>query len=340
MEEAEAEIRLAVKNGYLNKTPKAIIDKRIKSIIEKALKSVKIKALREVSAKSLIDFYNKQWNEIRRLFNGDFAAFFLVLSLSKGQGTKDKQRANFSVLQRKGYLQTAELTEDGYLKEMPTSYGVPMQKYMQDYLNNNVKEVMKRLAETEPLDPEDTRKISLRARAELEVRYASSRENIADLRNAGERLVLCSSHSDCSERCAPYQGRLYSLDGTKGEINGLQYVPLEYATENPRDRYVTNAGRVYQNGLFGFNCRHKITPYRGQKPVKISKEEEEREYAITKRQRELERAVLKWRTRAIESIDKKEYAKARQKAREWNAVYIKYSKEHNRAYYPSRTKIL
>ena len=67
LEEAEAQIRLTVKNEYLSKTPKFIVDRKIKKIISDAAKQIKIPALREAAIKSLIAFYNAQWRTIQML---------------------------------------------------------------------------------------------------------------------------------------------------------------------------------------------------------------------------------------------------------------------------------
>ena len=101
--------------------------------------------------------------------------------------------------------------------------------------------------------------LSLRNSAEIEARHQVQTERIEELRRKGTRIVWCSSHSDCSRRCEPWQGKLYSLDGTSGTVDGLSYQPLEIAT----DIYeTTRTGKVWKNGLLGFNCRHYLTPYK------------------------------------------------------------------------------
>ena len=175
----------------------------------------------------------------------------------------------------------------------------------------------------------------------MEVRYQGHINEVAGLRGKGVKLVIASAHADCSQRCMPWQGRVFSLDGTSGTTeDGRHYVPLEEATNVP---YVTKAGRTYMNGLLGFNCRHYLVEYRnGYQFPKPNPFLEKREYQITEEQRRLERNVRIWRTRAVESQgqDAKTYKKAKAKAKEWNDAYIAFSKANNRAYYPSRTKIL
>lgn len=220
--------------------------------------------------------------------------------------------------------------------------GVPTQRYSEEYIKKYVRPVFDRLAKQYPKDPGDiSGRNTLRNRAEMEVRYDNHLQSIADLKASGARLVIASAHADCSERCAPWQGRVYSLDGTRGVTDdGRSYVPLETATDV---YYTTKAGKTYKNGLLGFNCRHYLVPYKsGYRFPKPNAAEERRQYAITEQQRRMERVVLKWRTIAVESKgqDPTRYLYAREKALEANRAYIDFSRENGRAYYPSRTKLL
>ena len=74
----------------------------------------------------------------------------------------------------------------------------------------------------------------------------------------------------------------------------------------------------------------------------VSKEEQKREYAITRTQREMEREVIRCREEAL--IDKdtniSEYRKWKKRAEVAYARYKNFCKEHGRAYYPDRVKIL
>ena len=217
-----------------------------------------------------------------------------------------------------------------------------MQKYSQDYIEKNIKPTLDNLAKQFPLDTDDiTGRLSLRGKAELEVRYQHNLDMIEDLKRAGHRLVICSTHADCSDRCAKWQGRVYSLDGTRGTTDdGRPFIPLEEATDI---YYTTKAGKTYKNGLLGFNCRHYLIPYKsGYRFPKPNVQEERKQYAITLQQRKLEREVIKWKTEAVtcKLTDRTRYLFAKKKAEEWNNAYIKFSEKNNRAYYSSRTKII
>ncbi len=88
--------------------------------------------------------------------------------------------------------------------------------------------------------------------------------------------------------------------------------------------YTTKAGRTYKNGLLGFNCRHELRPYEGQLLPTISAEERKAEYAVTLRQRAMERAVRRKRVEALmlKDINKTWYLEARKKAAALYANYI------------------
>ena len=179
---------------------------------------------------------------------------------------------------------------------------------------------------------------TLRNRAEREVRHEYQIQQIAEMRARGVRLVIASAHADCSERCRPWQGGVYSLDGTRGVTDdGRPYVPLEEATE-----ILTKNGKWF-NGLLGFNCRHYLVEYKpGRAFPKASAATERKEYAITQRQRALERNVRKWRIEAEinKGVDPDRYREARRKAIAWNKSYEQYSRANKRAFYPSRVQLL
>ena len=235
-----------------------------------------------------------------------------------------------------------ELKRRGFAGDNAFNVGVPSQTYMRDYVNKKVKPIIDELAKQTALDTDDvTGRNSLRNRAEMEVRYAKHLEDIADLKARGVRLVIASVHADCSKRCSPWQGKVYSLDGSYGRTDdGRSFQPLEIATDV---YYTTKVGKVYKNGLLGFNCRHYLVPYeKGYRFPKPNAKEERKQREITERQRELERTVRAWEARAIEAkgVDGKGYKEALEKAKVWRSKYIAFSRENGRAYYPSRLQII
>lgn len=338
IENAQSDIRGLIQSAYLYGYSKIYTERLLKGIIERALKSITIPRLKKDTILSLTNYANRQRNIWRNSGITPELLFFLAKRVGKGADGERK------VLSEKYPNETIkrDIEKISGISVETVNKGVPLQQFYGDVWKEKIRPVLTRLATEKALDPNDyTGRNSLRNLAEMEVRYQDHKDSIKELKASGEKLVLCSAHADCSERCAPYQGRIYSLNGTRGEIDGKKYVPLEEATNNPRDRYVTKAGRVYQNGLLGFNCRHKLSPYRGQSPEYVSEKERKKEYEITKTQRALERKVrdLKAKAQMAKSLNKAEYR--RYKALSENAYdeYVRYSKDNERAYYPMRVRI-
>ena len=336
LEEAETKIRQVVKNGYFSQTPKATIDKQIAAIIREAEKTVKIPNLVVAARKSLLRFYNAQYRELRRSFEWQLPVLAAIFLLNNRTITGRNIRPTMAQTEKARQI----LVQRGF--DASRLLGAPLQKFSKDYMRENVKPALDRLAKQQARDPDDiTGRNTLRNKAEMEVRYQAHLDAIADFKARGVKLVIASTHADCSERCRPWQGRVYSLDGTSGMTDdGRHYQPLENATDI---YYTTKAGKTYKNGLLGFNCRHFLVPYKsGYRFPKPIAAEERREYNITQTQRRMEAEVRKWRVTAImcKDISPEWYSFARKNAIAANKAYIAYSKQNNRAYYPSRTKLL
>ena len=176
---------------------------------------------------------------------------------------------------------------------------------------------------------------SLYGHSELVARY-EERENMLNRLRERTNLVVCDTHSDCSDRCFPWQGRVYSLDGTTGYTSdGRKYVPLEEATD-VIDKY------GHKNGLLGFNCRHKLVAYKdGLRPNKVTKKEQRIQNELTAKQRLLEREIRYSKDLAIgfKGIDKDKFKYYSQKARNLTVEYRQFCRDNNRVEYRSRLQI-
>ena len=340
LEEAETKIRQVTKDEFFKQTRKTAIDRKIAAVVKDAMRDITIPSLRRAAEISLFDFYTRQYEELRRSFWWQIPVI-AALALLTGRRT-DGTELSPTATQTDAAWRTVE--KAGYTGARVM--GVPMQKFSKDYMRKNVQPALDRLSAQFPYDPdsglsEQAHRNSLRNRAEFEVRGQEQQDVLASFAERGVRLVICSTHADCSERCRPFQGRVYSLDGTSGMTDdGRHFVPLENATDI---YYTTKSGKQWKNGLLGFNCRHFLVEYKsGYRFPKPNAAEERKEYAITETQRRLERNVREWRTKAVEAkgVDMEAYKTARAKAIEWNKRYIEYSKKNDRAFYPSRTKLL
>ena len=339
IEECETRIREIVKLEFLKKSSKYEISNKVKKIIAKLLSQISIPDLKEACRISLYRFFVSQYEAWASISPKNL---FLLLCLMRNEGRSESPKISLIQAQKEIQKEYFERTGKQISMYDMRTLGTALKKFQKDYLEKDVKPVLDKLTKQFPLDPGDvTGRNSLRNRAEMEVRYNDHLQQIEDFKAQGVRLVICSTHSDCSERCSKWQGRVYSLDGTRGVTpDGRKYVPLEEATDV---YYTTKAGKRYKNGLLGFNCRHYLVPYRdGLRFPEPNPEKERKEYKITQKQRYLEREVRYRRTEAITSkgIYTDYYRIAKNSAIEANKEYIEYSKANNRAFFPSRTKII
>ncbi len=247
IEDAQTDIREIVRRAFLSREPKDRTEKKLEKVIREAVGSIEIGRLKRDVAQALIAFANKQ----RRLWLTIGLSPEVVMFLATERSRKNPN------LPRPGRVadELASIPTNSEVKltyDNASSRGVPLGRFYSEVWRELVVPAIERAAASVALDPNDySGRNSLRNLAEMEVRYHDHLDNIAELKARGVRLVVCSSHADCSSRCAPWQGRVYSLDGSSGVIDGHRYVPLETATDI---WYTTKAGRRYKNGLLGFNC--------------------------------------------------------------------------------------
>ena len=332
--DAQTDIKLAVKNGILSGKPSYITKAKIAEIIENAIKSINSLEIKENARKSLMEFAERAYMTLKTVLPNPTTAL-AVYALIKSLDGKDKEVFKPKTISQK----VAVNNLGGYFHT--TAKGIPLQEFQKDYINK-VNEALKNIANMHAIDSGDIAgRNSLRNFAEMQVRYERHLSEIEDLKNKGVKLVVCSVHGDCSDRCFPWQGRVYSLDGTSGTTeDGRKYVPLEVATDI---YYTTKKGKTYKNGLLGFNCRHTLSPYKvGMLIPRISKEEQKKQDFITKKQRQMEREIIHWREQALMSkgVNSKNYVFARGKAKSSFEQYKEFSLRNERAFYPDRIKIL
>lgn len=329
IEEAQTEIRLAVRDGWLAWLPKAQINTRVQQIIRKALAKIRIEDLRSAAYRSLNAFAERQYATYLQNFGANPTLLLAILALSGEKVPRVSKRQ-------------ATTTVENSLSYVTDAKGIPAQVYAKEYLEKRVAPVITELCKQNALDPDDIKsRNSMRNRAEMEVRYHGHLDQIADLKASGVKLVTCSVHADCSNRCYKWQGRVYSLDGTSGTTeDGRAYVPLENATDV---YYPTKAGKTYKNGLLGFNCRHTLMPYKtGMIIPHVSRETQQKERDINTEQRKLEGIVRKYETKALmnKGVNAELYARAKRAAEKARKEYITFSHDNGRAYYPSRIELL
>ena len=155
----------------------------------------------------------------------------------------------------------------------------------------------------------------------------------------GIQLIEVSSHMGARPLCAPYQGRIFSRDGsmgitTDGAGGKIYYTPLSE----------TSFGEPA--GLFGINCGHVQYPFAPginfQRYFPYPKEENDRRYQQFQRQRAMERDIraTKRECMMLQELDDKEgLQKASQRLRTQKQKYSQYSKDCGLGTHYDRTQV-
>lgn len=323
IEETQSEIKVLIQKLVLEGKGFAEVNKEVVKVVESAINDLESEALKETAKPTLYAFATRVYNYTKQTYqNLNLYGLMALLSVANNKGTPEQIRYVNQLAGNSAY-----------------NVGTPLDVFSKDYMQF-VKERVEKLSKFEAKE-DYTSRVNLRNIAEMQVREEWHEKQIADFKEQGVKLVWIVPHSNCSERCQDWQGKLYSLDGSSGTIDGISYQPLENAT----DIYQTSKnGKIYKNGcISGFNCRHTLEPYKqGNKPIEIPSRVIDRQREINTKQRYFERGVREWKERALlfKGIDKKLYNYAKAKAKQWNERYIKYCEKNEVAYYPSRTEII
>lgn len=334
--DAQTDIKTAIKQNVLSGKGREAVKAQVKKIIDRAIARIRSPTLQNDARVSLMQFADRAYSQFVADTRSIAPALMPAVIVLMRAITEQEKYVEM-------YIPSTATEKSAAVRLGYTAYnkGIPLQEFQKTYIDR-VNLALDNLAKENALDPNDfTGRNSLRNLAEMQVRYERHQEEIAGFKAKRTKLVVCSVHADCSDRCSHWQGLVYSLDGTSGTTeDGKKYQPLENATDI---FYTTKAGRTYKNGLLGFNCRHKLFEYTaGMVIPSVSETEQRREYAITRKQREMEREVIRCREEAL--IDKdtnvSEYRKWKKRAEAAFDRYKRFCKEHDRAYYPDRVKIL
>lgn len=155
----------------------------------------------------------------------------------------------------------------------------------------------------------------------------------------GINLIEVSSHMGARPLCAPYQGRIFSRDGSKGvTVDGaggkIYYTPLSE----------TSYGQP--GGLFGINCGHVQYPFvpgiNFQRYFPYPKEENDRRYMQFQQQRAMERGIRAAKRECMmlqEAGDTEGLQKASLRLRNQKEKYSAYCKETGLKQHNDRTQV-
>lgn len=333
VETAEVIVRIkrAVVDGLMDGKSKDAVVKSVNPFIKKYIVAFKNVEERKERQKELIFYTVKLYDKLKRRFEGLAGAIGVSVAMVIGAFKGEKKAVERIESIAKGKFAVVQKTAPSVNLGLEREYIFADRIDIQD-LRKKVKSAI--------LEIGGATAGNIRSRAEAYARHQAQEESITQMKDKGVKLVWCSTHQDCSVRCAPWQGKLYSLDGTSGEIDGNRYQPLERATDI---YYTTKAGKTYKNGLLGFNCRHRLVPYnKNQTPPKMFTERQmEKMRAIDRVQRQMELEIRKVKEKAftIENQDKVMANRLFAKARKMVEAYRDYCYNNDRVAMIFRTQI-
>lgn len=339
--EAEAKIKKQLSSDILLSVQREITDKTIQRLIDQFANDIPDDYEEKNNMLQALSFsYRKMYNDF---YEQIAAPFFKARDeMKKILGIEAKTPAGLldAMMGSLDKLDASKIPDVTVGSNIAFTSGTP---YIEDYYKN-VRVATDKLTKQVFQEPDIGKgALSVRSMVEKELRGEFHKEQLESLKAKGVKLVWVSTHADCSERCEPWQGKLYSLDGTSGNVggNGSQsFIPIEKATEVYSK---SKNGRAYKNGLFGYNCRHRMVIYEenSQPPMDYTSKEMKQERDISSKQRGMERLIYKNRLQAelYRGIDKDKQRFYSEKAKQWQETYNKYSEANNHAAYPSRYSI-
>lgn len=323
-------MKIKESNLTVIKEVQALQTKIKKLILDNTVRGIEVEATRVV-ASALVLQYTQKYNIVfRTKLRSIFAKSFYDWTKTTQQLVNDYLPQATTPTTRLIRIEPDIVTERGDRWESDALY--------RKRVKRAYKRIVTELEGVEPTD-ENGRRLSVRWMAEIEARHEAYEERLTELTENGENLVWVSSHANASKRCAKWQGRLYSLNHTTGTIDGIPYEPLENAVEI----YVTTkSGKQYRNGLFGFNCRHDLYPYRkgSRAPKEFTPRTMNEEREIDRTMREMEGEIRKAKTIAYLTPVKEEKAQAKGIAEELMQKYQKFCDDNERSWSLNRTTVI
>lgn len=328
IQDTETDIKVIIRNAILRGASWAAVNTQIVRRVQKTYNEIEIPELKERAQKSLLGYATIAYRRLQ-VQTADINLKILpdvVKFRETGKATITLTTA----------LENLDIPTVPIPKAEYRPLAVPLNEWTGDYMKK-VNKAFNDLINSTAKDDYIGR-VSIRNVSEMTVRYEKKKQEIQDLVDKGEDLVWISVHANCSERCEPWQGKLYSMSGRSGKIDGISFQPLSNATDV---YYTTKSGKTYKNGcISGYNCRHGLIPYRkGNKPVEVSAEVIARERKINTEQRRMETAIRHQRETALLAADPKLRTAARKKAAEMNKQYKQYCIDNKVPYYPQRLQI-
>lgn len=330
VEDATVTIKAIIVSDITKGVPKADTEAKISSVIRECLKKVDKRIVSRIrqSLQTMAQSNYYLLSENMRIANQNLMNKASAANLFK------EIDADLPAGFAKGVL----LTNDAVFRNKMTTLekGLPLIRDYQKQVRELTKVISADPTLTRRVNPSSGKvtKISARNLAEMTARYQANQDDLKQKKDV--KLWWISSHADCSPRCAPYQGKLYSThpEMIGKTIEGHRVHDLNKALS-------ANGGNSIVNG---YNCRHYLIEYKqGSDPPKtFSSETIRKEYAIDQKQRNYETHIRQLKTQQRLSSASGDTELAKRLSQWWHKMereYKIFSLENNRPYYTWRTQI-
>ena len=296
-EEAETRIKLAILSAFLTMQPKYLLLYTIMSIIK------------GVSNKLPTEMANKE-AYINGLYKSSLKWIKLSYDRPKIKYLETKQRVEEIIPSNyKAPKLDTPVNLDRFINTNRTKLNMWAEAKGTPFITNYDKEIEQRikvLSENPSLTSEPGKKsISLWQKAELDVRYEHQMDMLYELIEKGVEYAYISSHPNCSKRCETWQGSLVSLTkraiSPQQKIKNFNYDKRSFECDKVDGKTVYSLTDImncvdeygYQNNIIcGFNCRHRLSEYKGQHaPTDYDKTDIKEQRKIENKIRALERKI-------------------------------------------------
>lgn len=157
----------------------------------------------------------------------------------------------------------------------------------------------------------------------------------------GVTTFQISSHAGARPLCAPYQGKIYSWDGSSGTIEDLYGRKYHYES-------IKNTSYGEPAGIFGINCGHRPETFvPGYSIPRYEPTQDEaknaEQYRLSQQQRYMERQIRDEKTRALcynAAGDKEAFDQSALRIKEKNAQYKAFCNDNDLTQRLERTQVV
>ena len=346
IEEANIQMKLALKTGVIDTTKKEVIKSNVRKIIDSTKNELKKaeapQALIDRTDKTLklrfADWYTYITQQL--LKEATRAKNPLLFKSYKEITGEDLKKSKGLVVEMGGYIEGSIPNIEDY---MTTGRTAGAQSFMDGYVEA-VKSAMKAIAEKNLVMKDRLgRKLSLRNMAEMTARFQNTQERLKKLKDAGTEYVIASSHSNASKRCQIWQGKIFIIDCEIGarfqQKVDFSYRPTPVGKIDGLDYYSLKDAMLH--GFLGYNCRHRLVKYR--KGMDLFNEYDAntiaKERYLEEHQRCLERKIRKAKEKSMLAIGPKERRAYTNESKHYQEIYVKFCQDKGLVNYEWRTRI-